>query len=433
MEIIIVLLLIVLNGVFAMAEIAIVSARKSKLQQKANEGDENAKAALEIAQNPNKFLSTVQIGITLVGIFAGAFGGATIAESLSEYISTVPVLDPYSDILSLGIVVTVITYLSLIVGELVPKNIALSNPEKIAGVVSKPMNTLSKIASPLVAILSISTEGILKILKIRKANEPLVTDEEIRLLIREGTKTGAFELAEQDIVERTFKLSDKKVKSLMTSRKEIIWLNIDSPFKTIRNKITKKPHSHFPICRDNLDKVIGIVRTEDLLIDFLADEKINLKKSLQKPVFVPESMDGLKVLELFKKSGIHMALVADEYGNTQGLISLTDILEEIVGDIPAINDITEEEIIQREDGSFLVDGLVSIEEFKDFFHLKRLAGEKTGTFHTIGGFVTTRLGRIPVSGDNFVFGNFKFEIMDMDGTRVDKILIVHIKKTPLKK
>lgn len=428
MEIIIVLLLIVINGIFAMAEIAIISAKKSRLQQLANEGNSRAQAALDISKSPIRFLSTVQIGITLVGIFAGVFGGATIAEDLAKYINTIPLLAPYAQFLALTIVVSSITYLSLVVGELVPKRIALSSPEKIAVFMARPMNKVSMLTSPVVWLLSTSTDTILRIIGIKDRITPVITDEEIKMLLREGTQTGAFELAEKDIVERTMRLSDKKVNSLMTPRKEIVWLDIDSPFKVIRNKITKKPHAHFPVCRDSLDKVVGVIRTENVLVDFLAEEKINLKKLLLKPLFIPESMDGLKVLELFKKSGIHMALVADEYGNTQGLISLADILEEIVGDIPTINELDEEEIIKRDNGTFLVDGLVSVEELKEHFNIKKLPGEKTGEYHTVGGFVTNKIGRIPVTGDNFEIGNFTFEVMDMDGNRVDKILIIPIPK-----
>lgn len=427
MEIIIILSLIILNGIFAMAEIAIISSRKSRLQQQANEGNKNAQAALNMANSPSRFLSTVQIGITLIGILAGAYGGATIAENLAEYFKTIPAISPYNETLALIIVVTAITYLSLIIGELVPKRLALSNPEKISMFLAQPMNRISFITSPLVFILSTSTDWVLRAIGIKDTVTPTITDEEIKMLLSEGTKTGAFELAEKDIVERTMRLSDKKVKSFLTPRKEIVWLDIDSPFKTIRNKITKKPHSHFPVCRDSLDKVVGVIRTETLLVDFLAEEKINLKKLLVKPLFIPESMDGLKVLELFKKSGTHMALVADEYGNTQGLLSLTDILEEIVGDIPTINELTEKEITKRADGTSLVDGLVSVEEFKEYFHIKKLPGERTGIYHTIGGFITTKIGRIPVSGDNFQLANLKFEVMDMDGNRVDKILISQIK------
>lgn len=423
MEIIIVLLLILLNGMFAMAEIAVVSARKAKLQKQAQDGNKNAQIALDLAKSPNRFLSTVQIGITLVGIFAGAFGGATIAESLAKQLATISVLAPYSDALALTIVVSLITYFSLVIGELVPKRIALNNPEKIATIVAPSMEKISHYSYPIVYLLSISTEWVFRILRIKKSTEPTVSDEEIKILLREGTQTGVFEVAEKDIVERTFRLSDKKVNTLMTPKKEIVWLDIDSSFKKIRSKITKHPHTHFPVCRDTLDKVIGIVRTESLLTNFLAEEKIDLKKILHKPLFIPENMDALKVLELFKKSGVHMALIVDEYGNVQGLLSLTDILEAIVGDIPTINELDEKEITKRDDGTFLVDGLTPIDEFKDYFKIRKLPEEKTGAFHTVGGFVTNNLGRIPVAGDSFMSEAFRFEVMDMDGNRVDKVLV----------
>lgn len=423
MEIIIVLLLILLNGIFAMSEIAVVSSRKSKLQKLANEGNKNAQAALELAQNPNRFLSTVQIGITMVGIFAGAFGGATIAETLSKQIANIPQFAKQSDLIALTVVVSIITYLSLVVGELVPKRIALSSPEKIAAIVARPMNLLSRISNPLVVLLSSSTDWLFRILRIKPSTEPTVSDEEIRILLREGTQTGVFELAEKDIVERTLRLSDKKVNTLMTPRKEIIWLDVDNSFKTQRNKIIKNPHAHFPVCRDNLDKVIGIVQTKSLLTDFLAEEKIDLKKILHKPLFIPESMSGLKVLELFKKSGIHMALIVDEYGNVKGLLSITDVLEAIVGDIPKINELDEAEIVKRDNGTFLVDGLAPIDEFKEYFKIRKLPGERSGIFHTVGGFATNNIGRIPTPGDIFEIEQYRFEIVDMDGNRVDKVLI----------
>lgn len=424
MEITIILLLIILNGILAMAEIAIISARKHTLQKLANEGSKRAQAALELAKNPNKFLSTVQVGITLVGILAGAFGGATIAEELSAYIYTIPVLSAYSDALGIGIVVIAITYLSLIIGEIVPKRIALNNPENIATIVARPMRFLSTISAPIVLLLSHSTDWVLKLLHVKPYQESPITEDEIRMMIREGTKVGVFEIAEKDIVERTFSLGDRKVNSLMTTRKEIVWLDIDSKHQTLRNKIVKHPHPQYPVCRDKLDKVIGVVRTEDLLTDFLAEEKIEILKSLHKPLFVPSSMAVLKVLELFKKSGIHLALIIDEYGSIQGLISLTDILEAIVGDIPTVNELEEKEIIKRDKNSWLIDGLLSTDEFKEHFHLRKLSGEKTGNYHTLGGFMMYRLGRIPVTGDTFEWEQFKFEVVDMDGNRVDKILLI---------
>ena len=423
MEILIILLLIILNGVLAMAEIAIVAARKSRLKQQANEGSKNAQAALELAQSPSRFLSTAQIGITFVGIFAGAFGGETIAKGLSDTLKSLPIIAPYAEGIAILIVVIFITYLSLIIGELVPKRIALNNPEAIAKYMAYPMNFLSSVASPLVSLLTLSSDSVLRLLQIKQLNAPVVSEEEIKILIREGTKSGIFNIAEKDIVERTLKLSDKKVNTLMTPRKEVVWLELDSAFKTLRNKIAKYPHAHFPVCRDDLDKIVGVVRAKDILTHFLLEEKIQLQKFVRKPLFVPESMDGLKVLELFKKSGIHMALVVDEYGSIQGLLSITDILEAIVGDIPTIDELEEHEITKRDDGTYLVDGLTPIDEFKDYFHIKKLPDEKSGVFHTAGGFVMHKLGSIPVSGDKVDWADFKFEVMDMDGNRIDKILI----------
>lgn len=428
MEIVIIILLIVLSGIFAMVEIAVVSARKSRLQHLANEGSKNAQAVLDLKDSPNRFLSTVQIGITLIGILAGAFGGATIAENLAAYFETLPTLAPYSEAIGIAIVVAAITYLSLIIGELVPKRLGLSNPELIASAAAQPMRALSKISAPLVYLMSISTDFILQILQI-KPREEAVSAEEIRLLIREGARVGVFETAEKDIVERTLQLGEIRVNTFMTPRKQVVWLDIDSSFKALRSKIAKNSHSHFPVCRDTLDKVLGVVRTEDILANFLIEERIDLRKFLHKPLFIPETTDGLKVLELFKKSGIHMALVVDEYGNVQGVISMTDILEAIVGDIPAIDELGEQEIMKRDDGSWLVDGLVPIDEFKEHFHLNKLPGEKSGNYHTVGGFVMYKLGRIPTPGDSFELELLKFEVLDMDENRIDKVLLIPLKKT----
>ena len=429
MEIVVIILLIILNGIFAMAEIAIVSARKSRLKNLASEGSKSAQSALDLATSPNRFLSTVQIGITLIGILAGVFAGEAIIDPLSTEISQISLLEPYSGAIALGIVVVVITYLSLIIGELVPKRIALNSPEKIASLLARPMNILSALTAPLVSVLTVSTDWVLKILGIRQTTEEIpVSEEEIKMLIREGARVGVFKIVEKDIVERTLRLGDKRVNALMTPRKEIIWLDIDSSFRTIRNRIGKRSYSYFPVCRDTLDKVVGIVRTEDLLAHYLIEEKIDLKKFLHKPLFIPETMGGLEVLELFKKTGVHTALVVDEYGNIQGILTLTDVLEAIVGDMPAVHELEERDIVKRDDSSWLVDGLVPIDEFKTYFHVKKLPGERTGNFHTIGGFVMYKIGRIPVSGDDFVLESFRFEIMDMDGNRVDKILISQTKE-----
>lgn len=428
MEILIVILLILLNGIFAMAEMAIVSSRKTKLQQQANEGNKNAQAALDLATSPNRFLSTVQIGITLIGIFAGVFGGATIAEYLASYFHQIASIAPYADALSLFIVVSCITFLSLVFGELVPKRIALSQPERIAKLLARPMQIISFFSYPLVNLLTSSTDTIVRLLRTGTSKEPSVTEEELQLLLREGAQVGIFDVAEKDIVERTLKLGNKRIPTLMTPRKEIVWFDSGSSFKTIRSKIIHSSYAYYPVCRDNLDKIVGVVRAEDVLRTFLSEDKVDLKKLILKPLFIPESMEILQVLELFKTSGVHMAIVIDEFGNVQGLLALNDILEAIVGDIPTMNELQEEEIIKRDDSSWFVDGLVSIDEFKEYFKIKKLPEERSGVFHTLGGFVMHHIGRIPASGDTFEWDDFTFEVADMDGNRVDKIIVIKAEK-----
>jgi len=423
-QILFLLLLIVANGVFAMSEIAIVSARKVRLQQWANEGNARARAALELANAPNHLLSTVQVGITLVGIFAGAFGGATLAEPLAGLLRQVPFLAPYSQALSLGIVVLSITYLSLIVGELVPKRLALNSPERIAATVAAPMRALSAIAAPVVYLLSASTEAVLRMMGIKPSAEPQITEEEIKVLIEQGTEAGTFEVAEQDMVQRVFRLGDRRVNGLMTPRLEITWLDLEESPEENRHRMATSAHSRFPVCQGSLDNVVGIVQVKDLLARSLAGEPIELTASLQTPLFVPESMLALKVLELFKQSGTHTALVVDEYGVVQGLVTLNDILEAIVGDIPSIDDLAEPQVVQREDGSWLLDGMLPVEEFLQLFEIEELPEEESGNYQTLGGFMISHLERIPSPADYFEWHGLRFEVMDMDGNRVDKVLVM---------
>ncbi len=424
MEIIVIVFLVLLNGVFSMSETAIISSRKSRLQHLANEGDKNAQAALELANTPSRFLSTTQLGITVISILAGVFGGTTIAKHLDAQLSTINFIHPFSEPLSIAIVVILITFIQLVLGELVPKRLALQNAEKIASFIARPMNIFSAIATPFVSLLSSTTDLVLKFIRIKPSQEPSVSEEEIRMLISEGTQAGVVEIAEKDIVDRTFSLGERKVNSLMTARSEIVWLDIESSFTTIKNTIVKQTHSYYPVCRDSLDRVIGIIRTEDFLTNFLVEEKVEIAKVLYKPLFIPSNLEALRVLEFFKKSGIHIGLIVDEYGSIEGLISLTDILEAIVGDIPTVNEADEKEIVKRDENTWYVDGLLSVDEFKEYFNLKKLPGEKTGSFHTIAGFVMDRLGRIPVTGDKFEWDNYTFEIADMDGNRVDKVLVI---------
>lgn len=423
-EILVILLLLVANGVFAMSEIAVVSARKARLQQMANQGDTKARAALGLAESPNRFLSTVQIGITLVGIFAGAFGGATLSRSLSGYLNRFPFLSPYSHAIAFTVVVLGITYLSLVIGELVPKRLALNSPEKIAAAVAGPMQLLAAIASPVVHLLSTSTELVLKLFGVESSSsEPLVTEEEIKVLIQQGTEAGMFEVAEQDMVERVFRLGDQPVSALMTPRPDIVWLDLNDPMEENRRKMATISHNRFPVCQDELDNVLGVMQVNDVLAQSIAGKALNLAESLRQPLFVPETTQALKVLELFKQSGTHIALAVDEYGVIQGLVTLTDILEAIVGDLPSIES-HESSAVQREDGSWLLDGMLSVEKFKELFGIKELPGEQQSNYQTLGGFVITYLGRIPAAADHFEWGGFRFEVMDMDGNRVDKMLVM---------
>ncbi|MBD2137856.1 HlyC/CorC family transporter [Anabaena sp. FACHB-1237] len=423
-EIFIILLLIFANGVFSMSEMAIVSARKTRLQQLANQGNINARAALKLADSPNHFLSIVQVGITLINILNGVFGGATIAQRLEEYVKLIPALANYSQPISFGVVVLVITYLSLIVGELVPKRLALNNPEQIASNVAIPMGTLARLALPIVYLLSASTEGVMRILGIEASEEPQVTEEEIKILIEQGTEAGTFEEAEQDMVERVFRLGDRPVSSLMTPRPDIVWLDLEDSPEENRQKMANNVYSRYPVCQEGLDNVLGIIPVTDLLVRSLANEPFDLTLGLRQPVFVPESTKGLKVLELFKQNVTHTALVVDEYGVIQGLVTLNDIMSEIVGDVPAGPGQEEPQAIQREDGSWLVDGMLPVEEFLELFNIEELHNEQKGNYQTLGGLVITHLGRIPTAADHFEWEGMRIEVMDMDGHRVDKVLVV---------
>ncbi|MEH1778888.1 hemolysin family protein [Nostoc sp.] len=423
-EILIILVLIIANGVFSMSEMAIVSARKVRLQQLANQGDAKARVALKLAESPNHFLSTVQVGISLIGILTGAFGGATIASRVAIYVRLIPLLAPYSEPISFGIVVLLITYFSLIVGELVPKRLALNNPERIASIVAIPMQALAALASPVVFLLSASTDLILRLLGITASTEPQVTEEEIKILIEQGTEAGTFEEAEQDMVERVFRLGDRPVSYLMTPRPDIVWLDLDGSPEENRQKMVDSAYSRYPVCQGGLDNVLGVIPVTDLLARSFRGEPLDLTIGLRQPVFVPESTRGLKVLELFKQTITHMALVVDEYGVIQGLVTLNDIMSEIVGDVPSTDGQDQPQAVQREDGSWLLDGMLPVEEFLELFGMEEWESDERGSYQTLGGFVITHLGRIPAAADHFEWQSMRIEVMDMDGNRVDKVLVV---------
>jgi putative hemolysin len=429
LEILVVVLLIFANSLFAMIEISIISSRKARLQQLANQGDIRATTALELANAPNRFLSTTQIGITLIGIFAGAFGGATIANGLALELDRIPILLGKSEGIALTIVVVTITYVSLVFGELVPKRLAMNNPEVIAISSAIPMQTLARLASPIVHLLSISTELILRLMGVQPSQEPEVTEEEIKVLIEQGTEAGTFEQAEQDMLQRVFRLGDRHVNALMTPRPDIVWLDLDDPIETNRQKIIKSSHSRLPVCQAGVDNVLGVIQISDLLSSVLSGEQLDLTSNLRRPLFVPESTTGFRILELFKQSGTHIAVVVDEYGVIQGLVTLNDVLVELVGDMPSIDQQEEPMAVQREDGSWLIDGMYSVEDFFELFGIKQDPRHQRNNYQTLAGLVITHLGRIPTAADHFEWQDFRFEVMDMDGNRVDKVLVMPIPPT----
>lgn len=422
-QILIIFLLLVINGIFAMSEIALVSARKARLQQSAEEGQSGAMAALQLSENPNRLLSTVQIGITLVGIFSGALGGATIAQSLALLLQKIPWLANISQGLALAIVVLLTTYFSLVIGELIPKRLALNNPERIAIIVAQPMRALAWLTAPIVSLLSKSTDFGLRLLGTHPSQEPPVTEEEIKVLMEQGTQVGVFETAEQDMITGVFRLGDRYIDSVMTPRTEIEWLDLDEPFEELRQTVLNSGHTRFPVAQGTLDNVQGILLARDFLSHCLGDHPVEIKTMLQPPIFVPDSMSILKVLAMIKEAGVHVALVIDEYGGLLGMVTLYDILEAIVGEIRPEGDEEEQQAVQREDGSWLLDGLISIDEFKDIFNLREMPDEERIGYQTLGGFIMTQIGAIPTAGQHFEWQNLRFEVMDMDGRRVDKVLV----------
>jgi putative hemolysin len=426
LQAIVILLLILANGVLAMAEIAVVSARKVRLQQRAEEGDQNAGVALELAQNPADFLSTVQIGITLVGVLAGAYGGAMIARKLAGLLRLVPSLEPYADGISLTVVVLTITYLTLVLGELAPKRLALNDPERAAALMAAPMRFLSRLASPIVRLLSASTTAVLHILGVHPTQEPPITEEEIKVLLEQGTQAGVFIEEEQDMVEAVFRLADRRVGSVMTPRTEIAWLDLEDPMQETQKRILGSVYTRFPVCRGDLDRVVGIVQAKDLLPMALKGQPVDLESAMIQPQFVPENMPAFQVLELFRQSRHHIVLVINEFGGLEGLVTTFDILESIVGDIPDIGDIEGPRVIRRGESAWLVDGRLAVDEFKEIFDVSGFPPKERSAYETIGGFVMARLGRIPQESDEFEWQGLRFEVMDMDGFRVDKVLVTKL-------
>jgi putative hemolysin len=423
-------ILFVLNGVFAMSELAIASSRKSRLQQLAEEGSGRAEAALQLAEHPNRFLATVQIGITLIGIVTGFFGGAALSDSVARQLARIPPLGPYAEPVAVVVVVGLVTYLSLVIGELVPKRLALQSPERVAMLVAQPMTALSRFASPIVHFLGASSDIVLRLFGARHAQDPPVSEEEIDILLQEGIAAGVFFPAEHELVGGIFELGEREVRELMTPRYRVVALDVDDPLDVNLQKMAASPHQNFPVYEGDLDRLIGIAPVKKLWAASLTGEPIDLRALAEPALIVPESMPAIEVLERFRDRHGNTAMVVDEYGGIQGLLSLHDLMEAITGDL-APSPESAGEIVQRSDGSWLLDGALPVHEVRDVLELGPLPGEESGDFETLGGFVMSRLGRIPEVGDTTDWEGHRFEVVDMDGRRVDRVLVSPVAGLPV--
>ena len=423
MEILIILFLIILNGVFSMSEIALISARKNRLENAAKKGNQSAQVALDLANSPNKFLSTVQIGITLIGILTGIFSGDTITTDVQLFVEGFSSLKPFANSIAVGIVVLVLTFFSLVLGELLPKRIGLNHPEGIAKAVAIPMKMISVITAPFIWLLTISTEFLLKVLGIKPSADGKITEEEIKAIIKEGTEGGEVQEIEQDILERVFHIGDRKVNSLMTHRKSVVFLPLHSDKKQVRDLMLKELHSVYPVYNDNFDDIVGVVNLKNIFAHF-ENESFNLADIMTEPPFIMEQTSAYKALENFKGSGVHYALVSDEYGVFQGIITLNDILEALVGDASEFYK-EDFQLIEREDGSWLVDGHYSLHDFLTYFELDELISDYEVT--TVSGLIMTELSRIPKQGEKLIWQKFELEVIDMDGVKIDKVMVKAIK------
>ena len=408
-----------------MAELAVVSVRKAKMQKYLEENDKRAQIVMNLLEDPNEFLSTVQIGISLIGVLTGAFGGVTLAEPLAKYISFIP----YNEPISVAIVVIITTYLTLVVGEIVPKVIALNDPERVSLKVAKSMLVLEKVSKPVSFVLAKSSSFLLWLMRIENRNDDIVTEEEIELMIKEGRQDGTIEQEEEDIIKRVFKLDDQKVESIMTPRNEIIWIDLEDDRDVNKVKIIESKRSIFPIASGELDDFIGVVQAKDILSAMFGEEEFDIQKIVKEPLVVSEHLETLELLKEFKENQeyVHMSLVVDEFGSVEGLITLNDLLEGIVGDIPGIDEDDEPKATQRQDGNWLIDGRYPIDRFKELFELKEnLPDEEEDGYTTLAGFILSLSGTIPDEGDEYDCGRFIFEIIDLDGHQIDKILVTDL-------
>lgn len=427
-ELLIVLLLILINGLFAMGEMAVVSVRKARLKQMAENGHGRAGQVLALSADPTRFLSTIQIGITLVGVLTGVFGGATLSDGLARVLADMPAIAPYAQSVAMAVVVLGIAYATLILGELVPKRVALAAPERVALLLVPVLRVFSSIAAPLAWALAVSTDIVMILLRLKRNEDQPVTDEEIRLLMREGTDAGHFHEAERSIVDMALKLGDRRVEALMTPRTRMEVIDLSDPPRENHQRIIASHYSRFPVVEGDPANVLGVVETKTLLAAALDGKPVDIRAAMQPPLYIPDTAPALKALELFKQSGRPIALIVDEYGDIQGLLTLNDLLEALVGDIATPGQVEEPDYVRREDGSWLIDGMMPVEEVAELIGLASLGGQDDVT--TLGGLMMAQLKRIPVASDHVDIDGYRFEVMDMDGRRVDKVLIVPPKSEP---
>ena len=421
-EIAVIAFLVLLNGAFALSEMAIVSSRKARLSARAAEGSKGARMALELAENPGRFLSSVQIGITLVGILAGAYSGATLAGHFEAWLNRFPLLDPVAEVLSMAVVVGSITYASLIVGELVPKQIALSRPENVAILVARPMALVARFASPLVWLLEHSSRLTLAVLRIKPAADQSVTEEEVKAMIAEGTQSGVFEPQEQELLSGVMRFGDRRVRGIMTPRNEMVSIDLDWDQDRIIQVMKDRPHSRLPVYRGNSDNILGVVQAKDLLNIFLSGQELRLDDAVKPVQVVHDNSPALMVLDTLKDSSIHMALVVDEYGSVEGIVTAADILSAILGGLSEHGVDYEGSIVARQDGSWLVDGSVAVDVARDRLNCRVLVDEDSD-YDTMAGFILSKSRAIPSAGDHFTWQGWRFEVVDMDGRRIDKVLV----------
>ena len=424
MEIAVLLLLFLINGFFSMSEMAVVSSRKARLQQLYEEGHTTAGSALELANHPSDFLSAIQIGITVIGVTSGAFGEATLSADLGAWLSQWPLLARHSNVIAVSVVIIGITLGSLIIGELVPKRLALLNPEAVASFAAKPMSWVAWVAHPIVRFLSFSTDAILRLVSRRAVASPPVSEQEIRVLMEQGTEAGVFEEHEHQLVSRVFRMDDLTTAAVMTPRTDIVYLDIEEPREKILARIAEAPHTHFPVTRGDLDNIEGVVAVKELLVDMVRDEPFSLEARLAKPLYIPETLTVTEVLRSFKQHRQTLALIVNEYGEFQGMVTLHDVMEALVGDIGTVDEEADSDVVRREDGSLLIDGGVSVDRLKHALEIEEeLPAEDTGTYNTLAGFVMLQLGRVPQVADRFEWGGLRFEVVDMDRNRVDRLLV----------